>query len=107
MNSFLVERDKLRAAQEAFCSHFQVGTALHSSDTNNHDKGIQRLVTRKRRCTIADAERKAFRDYYFNDEYGKPARKAIRAWFLREFRHLHSQSTISEPLAKTSGRKDI
>ena len=54
MDSFLEEGNELRAAQEAFCSHFQAGTSLQ-----NRDEGTQPLATRKHRRTITDAKRKA------------------------------------------------
>ncbi len=85
MNSFSVEGDELRTAQEAFRSHFQAGISSQTPDTNDRDEGAQPSFPRKRRRAITDAERKALQDHYFNHEDGKPAQKAVCARFLQEF----------------------
>ena len=67
----------------------------------DNDEGTEPLVTQKRRPAITDAERKSLRDYYFDPVNGKPAHKHVREWFLQQFRHLPSKSTISESLSST------
>lgn len=100
MDSFLVGRDEVRAAQDKFRAHFQINTS-HTRDIQNADEGTAPLITRKRRRAIRDVKCKALRDHYFNYEGGKPSQKAIREWFFKEFQHLPSQSTISESFSKT------
>lgn len=52
-------------------------------DQDKDKEDAQPLVTRKRRRAITDTERKALRDYYFDQANGKPAQKVIRTWFLK------------------------
>lgn len=89
MNSFLDKKDKMRAAQETFCSFKQ---AHHqTSDINNCGEGIEVLVTRKRRYAITDIERKALQNYYLNYKNCGPVQKVIYVLFLKELRQLSSQ----------------
>lgn len=49
---------------------------LRASEDNN--KGIEPLVTRKRRWVITDAKKKVLRDYYFNPVNGKPVHQYVQ-----------------------------
>lgn len=92
--------------KDRFRAQFNPVLSQGSEAVENNDEGTELLVTRKRRRAITDTERKAVRDYYFDPANGKPAHKHVQEWFLQEFRHLPSQSTISESLSTTFAHLD-
>ena len=92
--------------KDRFRAQFNPVLLQGSEAVENNDEGTEPLVTCKRRQAITDAEKKAVRDYYFDPANGKPAHKHVQEWFLQEFRHLPSQSIISESLSTTFAHLD-
>lgn len=95
-----------QAVKDMFRAQFYPVTPSNLGAVEDNDEGTEPLVTRKRRRAITDAERKALRDYYFDPVNGKPAHKHLREWFLQQYRHLISQSTVSESLSDTFAHLD-
>ena len=55
----------------------------------------------KKRRKITDFQRKALRDHYFIDTHQKATHKELITWFHDKFKHILSQSSISDCLAPT------
>ena len=83
---------------------------MSSSTSISASNGLRASISppplRKRRRAITDAERKALRDYYFDESNGRPPHKQLRQWFEQQFHHFPSQSTISESLSSTFAHLD-
>jgi hypothetical protein len=62
---------------------------------------------RKRRCPLANSEKKALRDYYYQTCGGKASGKQCQQWFLDQYNHKLAESSISNILkAKKYARLD-
>lgn len=94
------------AVKDRFRAQFNPVLSQRSEVVENNDNGIVPLETRKRRRAITNAEKKAVQDYYFDPANRKPAHKYIQEWFLQEFWHLPSYSTISEVLSPSFAHLD-
>ena len=90
-----------KVVKNRFWVQFNLVLSQGSEVVKNNDESTKPLITRKHRPAITDTEKKAVQDYYFNLVNRKSAYKYVQKWFLREFRHLLSQSTISKLLSTT------
>ena len=90
-----------QAVKDRFQAQFNPPPARNSEGVEENVHDADPLVTRKRRRAITDSERKSIRDYYFDPLNGKLQHKHVQQWFLEQYRHFLSQSTISECLSST------